>query len=255
MNYSRRDWKDKAVLVTGATGMLGYSVKRLLLDAGADVTAMVRDASTCPESCTALVCDITDVNSLFEQLRPLRFDYVLHLAAQSQVEGHEPISTFGSNISGTANLLEVVRISKSKPTIIVASTESASGNWGDFAKPSVETTDLGPYPASKMCAEILAQCYASSFDMSVGVVRLTNLYGPYDRNIRRLVPGTINSVLNDEMPEFRNDPHTLINFVYVDDAAAGVLRLAEQIAASRTVLRTVSVRNQLSQQHLYADRY
>ena len=64
--------------------------------------------------------------------------------------------------------------------------------------------------------------------------------------MRRLVPGTICSVLKNQAPILRSKPETPVNFLYVDDAAAAILCLAEQIAGGRTSLRTVTVRNQLS---------
>jgi len=244
MFYSSREWKDKSVLVTGATGMLGQSVVQLLRNATANVTALVRSASSCPQSCKALVCDITDSDALSGQLQSSSFDFVLHLAAQSQVGGEEATATFQSNISGTLHLLEAVRTSNPNATLILASTDGASGCWGGFKRPLAEIIDIGPYAASKMCAEILAHCYASSFGLSVGIARLTNLYGPYDRNLRRLVPGTICSVLQGQEPSFRSSPATPINFLYVDDAAEAILFLAEQVAGGRTTLRTVTVRSQ-----------
>lgn len=246
MSYSSLGWKDKSVLVTGATGMLGRSVIRLLEDADANVSALVRDASTCPQKCKALVCDITDSRTLSEQLQLSTFDYILHLAAQSQVGEQDPTATFESNISGTFNLLEAVRITNQNATLIVASTDGAFRSLGGFATPIAGTIEVGPYLASKMCAEILAHCYMSSFGMSVGVTRLTNLYGPLDRNTRRLVPGTISSVLKNQAPTFRSDPDTPVNFVYIDDAAVAILFFAEQIAVGRTSLRTVTVRNPVS---------
>lgn len=243
MPESSLEWKGKTVLVTGATGMLGRSVTLLLQDVGANVVALVRDPGACPEARKALVCDLSDGEALAEQFKTQQFDFVFHLAAQSQVDGYDPKITFESNVTGTFNLLEALRLVTHKTTLIVASTDAVNRRWPELASPIANGPQIGIYPATKMCAEILAHSYGSSLIHPVGVVRLTNLYGPYDRNMRRLVPGAICSVLKDQLPAFRSDPQTPINLLYVDDAAKAILKFAYQIANDLTSLRTVTARS------------
>lgn len=245
MPESNLEWEGKTVLVTGATGMLGRSVTRLLQGAGAEVVALVRDAGACPEACEALVCDLNDGDALAEQFKTQKFDFVLHLAAQSQVDGYDPRTTFESNVAGTFNLLEALRFVTQEVTLIVASTDAVSRMWSEFVLPVTDGPKIGIYPATKMCVEILAHSYGDSSIHSVGIIRLTNLYGPYDRNLRRLVPGAICSVLKGRMPTFRSDPGTRINLLYVDDAAHAILNFAHQVTNDQTSLRTVTARSKM----------
>ena len=88
---------------------------------------------------------------------------------------------------------------------------------------------MSPYVASKLCAEFLSRCYRDTYDTKVGVARLTNIYGPSDRNMSRLVPATICSILQGKQPLLRNDPQTLINCLYVDDVSRALMLFAGAI--------------------------
>jgi CDP-glucose 4,6-dehydratase len=169
-------------------------------------------------------------------------DVILHLAAHSQDTDAEPLSTFEVNINGTLNVLEAVRSSGSSAAVVVASTFAVSSHWPfvDFAP---EQRASRPYGASKVCAEVIARCYRDAFALRLGVVRLSNLFGPRDANLRRLVPGTICAALRGEPPLIRSDPDTLLNFLYVDEAAAAMLRFAGRVAGDASNEFAASVRN------------
>jgi CDP-glucose 4,6-dehydratase len=84
-----------------------------------------------------------------------------------------------------------------------------------------------PYDVSKACAEMLAVAYHASYGTPVAITRCANFYGPGDRNWRRLVPGTLRSVLSGERPVIRSDGSPLRDYLYVKDGVSAYLRLAE----------------------------
>jgi CDP-glucose 4,6-dehydratase len=237
------DWSAKNVLVTGATGMLGVSTIALLRERKATISATSRSGVSMPDATKTMACDVTSASSIARLIEQTRADVVLHLAAQSQDTDAEPRSTFEVNVNGTLNVLEAVRSSGVPAVIIVASTYAVTSHWPALAGSESEPRAIRPYAASKMCAEVIARCYRDSFGLRLGIVRLTNLFGPGDVNLRRLVPGTICAVLRGEAPVIRSDPDTLLNFLYVDEGAAALLRFAEQVAGNPSHAVTVSVRN------------
>ena len=83
-----------------------------------------------------------------------------------------------------------------------------------------------PYAASKTCADVLAQTYAESYGLPVGITRCGNMYGGGDTEWSRIVPGTIRSILRGERPVIRSDGSFVRDYLYVEDAADGVLALA-----------------------------
>ena len=88
-------------------------------------------------------------------------EYCFHLAAQAivGVANQSPLSTFESNIRGTWNLLEALRLSKTIQGIVVASSDKSYGVHRDLPYREDHTLNpLYPYDTSKACADLLARC-------------------------------------------------------------------------------------------------
>jgi CDP-glucose 4,6-dehydratase len=83
---------------------------------------------------------------------------------------------------------------------------------------------------SKTCADLIARCYAISFELPVAVTRCGNFYGGGDLNWNRIVPGTIRSVLFGQNPVLRSDGSFVRDYLYVEDGAAAYMLLAEKLA-------------------------
>ena len=159
-------------------------------------------------------------------------EVVFHLAAQTIVgiANANPVSTFESNIRGTWNVLEACRRSPRVKSIVVASSDKAYGDQTEL--PYNEDMPLQgrhPYDVSKSCADMIAQTYASTYDLPVGITRCGNFYGGGDLNWNRVVPGTIRSVLRGERPVIRSDGQYIRDYLYVEDGAAAYMVLAERL--------------------------
>ena len=233
-------WSGRSVLVTGATGFLGSHVVAALLERGAAVVILRRDrrpATPVVEGWLGRVAivdgDIADGELLERLLEDYAVETVLHLAAQTQVgvARRLPAATFESNVRGTWALLEAVRRSPRVGAVVLASSDKAYGAQPRL--PYEEAMPLlasEPYDASKAAAELVARSYAATYGVRIAVTRLANLYGPGDRNWRRIVPGTLRSVLAGERPVIRSDGTLVRDYLYVADGASAYLRLAEALA-------------------------
>jgi CDP-glucose 4,6-dehydratase len=237
-------WRDRPVLVTGATGLLGSWVVRRLIAGGAQPVCLVRDwvpqselvRGGMLEQVKVVRGDVRDGSLLERALGEDEVDTVCHLAAQTlvPVANRNPVSTLETNIGGTWALLEACRRSPTVRQIVVASSDKAYG--AHDALPYTEDAPLQgrhPYDASKSCADLIAQAYAATFGLPVAVTRCGNLFGAGDLNWNRIVPGTIRSVLRGERPIIRSDGQYVRDYIDVDDAAAATLLLAERLAADR----------------------
>ena len=233
-------WRDRPVLVTGATGLVGSWLTRRLREAGADVVCLMRDwvpqcelvRSGLIKQVKVVLGDIRDRDCLERAIGEYEVDTVMHLAAQTIVgiANRNPISTFESNIQGTWNLLEACRRTAGVKSIVIASSDKAYGHQDQL--PYGEDTPLTgrhPYDVSKSCADLIAQSYAHSFSLPVAVTRCGNFYGGGDLNWNRIVPGTIRAVLRGERPVIRSDGHYVRDYFYVEDGAAAYMLLAEQV--------------------------
>lgn len=255
-------WKNRPVLVTGASGFVGAHIARALLDRGAEVFCLQRRPDL-PGALTHLRLThgvapvnqdnqdnqgnggnrlrvisgaIEDRPQLQLALDKYGIDSVFHLAAQSIVgiAALSPVDTFEANIRGTYLLLDACRHASTVRRIIVASSEKAYGAPREL--PCTEQhplLGLSPYDASKACADLVSRAFAHACQLPVAVVRSTNVYGPADLNLSRIIPGTINSLLHEEAPVIRGDGTPIREFIHVDDVARGYLLLAEMIDQTR----------------------
>ena len=233
-------WKDRPVLLTGATGLVGSWLARRLMEAGADVVCLVRDwVPQCElvrggiiEHMKVVRGDIRHRDTIERAIGEFEVDTVIHLAAQTIVgiANRNPLSTFESNIQGTWNLLEACRRAPAVKSIVVASSDKAYGDQEIL--PYGEDTPLQgrhPYDVSKSCADLIAQAYAKTYGLPVAVTRCGNFYGGGDLNWNRIVPGTIRSVLRGERPVIRSDGQYVRDYFYVEDGAAAYMLLAEKL--------------------------
>ena len=233
-------WKDRNVLVTGATGLLGGWVAKKLYDAGANVVCLIRDEVPHSELVrSGLIAKVTIVKGdicsqgLMERvLGEHEINIVMHLAAQAIVgiANRNPITTFEANIQGTWSVLEASRRSPLVKSIVVASSDKAYGDQKIL--PYYEDTPLQglhPYDVSKSCADLITHSYAHTYDLPAVITRCGNFYGGGDLNWNRIVPGTIRSILNGEKPIIRSDGKFTRDYLYVEDGATAYMMLAEEL--------------------------
>jgi CDP-glucose 4,6-dehydratase len=237
-------WRDRVVLVTGATGFVGAQIVRHLLARHARVVCLQRDAVATNgldlfdlrARVSVVTGGVEDVALCSRVLNEYGVDAVFHLAAQATVgvANRAPLSTFESNIRGTYCLLEACRTSGHVTRIVVASSDKAYGAHADLPyREDFALLGRFPYDVSKVCADLIAQSFAHTYDLPVSITRSANVYGPGDTNRTRIIPGTIHSILNDEHPIVRSDGTPMRDFVFVDDLVNGYVLLAEQIEQAR----------------------
>lgn len=237
-------WKNRRVLVTGCTGLLGAWLTEWLVQRQADVVGLVRDGI--PKSyfyrlgldkqIMAVHGTLEDYALIERTLNEYRIETVYHLAAQTQVgiANDNPLSTFSANIQGTWNILEAARRSGRVKAVVVASSDKAYGIQAEL--PYHEDAPLAgchPYDVSKSCGDLLAHTYWHTYGVPVAVTRCGNFYGPGDLNFERLVPGTIRSVLDGQSPVIRSDGTMKRDYVYIKDAVMAYALLAEKVLAGK----------------------
>ena len=235
-------WRDRPVLVTGATGLVGGWLSQRLLCCKADVVCLVRDwvpqselvRSGSIERVKVVRGDIRDRDAVERALGEYEIDTVFHLAAQTIVgiANRNPVSTFESNVAGTWSVLEACRRSPAVKAVVLASSDKAYGRQDIL--PYTEDTPLKgthPYDVSKSCADLIAQAYGTTYRLPVAVTRCGNFFGGGDLNWSRIVPGTIRSLLREERPVIRSDGRYVRDYFYVEDGAAAYMTLAERLLA------------------------
>jgi CDP-glucose 4,6-dehydratase len=231
-------WTDRSVLVTGAGGFIGSWLTQRLVDAGADVVALVPEldarsvlvGSGTVDRVTVLPGVLEDADAVEHAIVDREVDTVFHLGAQTLVGPayRDPVATFEANIRGTYLVLDACRRAPGGVRrVVVASSDKAYGTARSL--PYDETTRLegrAPYEVSKTATDLLAQSYAITYGLPVAVARCGNVYGGGDLNWSRIVPGTIRSLLRGEQPVIRSDGTFVRDYLHVDDVVDAYLALA-----------------------------
>ena len=239
-------WRDRNVFVTGCTGLLGAWVTQTLADAGAHVVGLVRDhvprsrlvRDRLLDRITVVSGAVEDAPLLERALNEYEIETVFHLAAQTIVgiANRSPLSTFDANVRGTWNVLEACRRSPLVKSVVVASSDKAYGTQERL--PYDESMPLRgehPYDVSKSCTDLIAASYHHTYRLPVAITRFGNFYGGGDLNFNRLVPQTIRSVIRDEAPIIRSDGSFVRDYIYIEDAAAAYVLLAERLREDPTL--------------------
>ncbi len=235
-------FRGRSVLVTGHTGFKGSWLAYWLMRLGANVTGV----SLAPTTKRGLfskvslsqhiahneidVRDLTALQRVFEISQP---EIVMHLAAQSLVREsyRSPKETFDTNVGGTVNVLECVRLIPSVAAAVIVTSDKCYDNR-EWVYAYRENDPLGghdPYSASKGAAEIAAHSYRVSFghDRPVGIAsaRAGNVIGGGDWCFDRLIPDCVRALSANEPILIRNPSH-LRPWQHVLDPIAGYLTLA-----------------------------
>jgi len=249
-------WKQRRVLVTGCTGLLGTWLTEWLYRRGADVIGLVRDSvprsnfylMELDKRVVSVRGAVEDFDLIERTLNEYEVEVVFHLAAQTLVciANENPRSTFSSNVAGTWNVLEAARRTRHVRAVVLASSDKAYGAQEKL--PYREETPLmgrHPYDVSKSCADLIAQMYWHTYRTPVAITRCGNFYGGGDLNFNRIVPGTIRSLLQGERPTLRSDGTLIRDYFYIKDAVEAYALLAEALLNARELGETYNFSNEL----------
>jgi dTDP-4-dehydrorhamnose reductase len=217
------------VLVTGANGLLGQHLVKLLLEKKYQVFATGKGGARISfdgyEGYAYHEMDITDGKAVARVMDEVRPATVIHAAAMTQVDDCElhPQQCERINVQGTANVL--LEAEQHASQFIYISTDFVfDGEKGNYA----ENEDLKPisyYGFTKMQAEALVQ----TGDISWSIVRTCLVYG----NVLQGMRSNIISWVRDSLQQGKNIRVVADQYrtpTYVEDLAKGIIKIVEQKA-------------------------
>lgn len=222
-------YQRKRVFVTGNSGFKGKWLVRALKELGAEVFGYSLPFD-----------DVRDATNLRGAIRFARPNVVLHLAAQALVpiSFKEPLATIETNVMGTANLLEALRLAARPCAVVVVTSDKCYLPCRHIDH--VETDHLGghdPYAASKAAAELVVTAYRDGFfapnhDIRVATARAGNVIGGGDWAEDRLFPNAIRALQKGQPIKVWN-PAAVRPWQYVEDVIRGYLMLGERLMSEQ----------------------
>ena len=243
--------RDRAVLITGATGMLasyvGFTLLYLNEQLSLDITPifLARNKEKLErvygEALSQVHCLVQDV------CEPMQYDgivdYIFHAAGAASPHYilNDPIGVINSIVQGTQQVLELARNSQTK-NVVFASTREVYGHVAD--KSSITETDMGVldplnprncYPESKRLAEALLMAYHTQYNINFNSMRIAHTYGPgmQIRDDGRVMSDFINDAVNARDIILKSTGKAERAFCYVTDAVSGIFRVMLQGEATK----------------------
>ncbi len=209
----------KPVLVTGASGFVGWHVARRLIERGHRVRALVRNGSRIPElDVEPVTGDLRDASSLDRAVAGCSVVY--HVAADYRLWSKNSADLYASNVDGTRNMLTAAQSAGVERVVYTSTVGCVSG---DEATPITLSDMTGAYKRSKFMAEQAALEFALK-GFPVVIVNPTAPMGDHD--FKPTPTGQmVADFLRDAMPAYID---TGLNVVNVRDVAEGHLLACER---------------------------
>jgi len=201
-------FQGKRVFLTGHTGFKGSWMSRVLVQAGAELTGFSLEAPTKPNlfsladvesKMNSVIGDVRDLNALKAAFDAAQPEIVIHMAAQPIVRDSykNPHYTYETNVMGTVNLLECVRLSGTVRSFLNVTTDKVYHNnewcWGYRENEPLDGFD--PYSNSKSCSELVTHSYKNSFfadgKLPISTARAGNVIGGGDFANDRIIPDCV----------------------------------------------------------------
>jgi CDP-glucose 4,6-dehydratase len=246
-------WAGKKVFLTGHTGFKGSWLSLWLQSLGAEVTGFALPCPNAPslfelanvsEGMRSVTGDVRDLTDLTKALAASNSSIVFHMAAQSLVRESyaAPVNTYATNVMGTVNLLEAVRVCPSVKAVINVTTDKCYENKERY-QGYAEDEPLGgfdPYSNSKACSELVTSAYRNSFfntahyaqhHVALASARAGNVIGGGDWAKSRLIPDILQALADRKSVAIRY-PHSIRPWQHVLEPLNGYLALAERLFES-----------------------
>ena len=250
-------YKNKKVLITGHTGFKGSWMCQMLSMAGADITGYALEAPTSPSlfdicglsaQIHSVIGDIRDLAHLQQVFTDCQPEIVIHMAAQPIVrESYKnPVYTYETNVMGTVNVMECVRLTPSVKSFLNVTTDKVYRNkeWEWGYRENEELNGFDPYSNSKSCSELVTSSYKNSFfmdsDTAISTARAGNVIGGGDFAADRIIPDCIRAAQSGQNIIVRN-PHSTRPYEHVLEPVSAYLMIAEAQYKDRSIAGNYNV--------------
>lgn len=258
----RNSIKNQTILITGGVGFIGSHLVDKCLANGAKHVVIIDSLfvgqmenitkALSSGKATFYKDDIEIRTSVDYVFKNHDIDVVFNCATKAlNYSFINPENAFSTNVTGTLNLLEHLRLGSYK-TLCQFSTSEVYGSAVyepmDEAHPK---SPLTTYAAGKAAADLAVESYVRMFDVDAYIARPFNNYGPrqnYDGLLAAIIPITAYRILNNIPPEIHGTGEQSRDFIYVEDTVDAILKLHQILPAGESV--NISTNNQVTVNNL-----
>lgn len=222
-------FSGRKILITGASGFIGTHLCRRLLNYGAEIHAISREKHYSQKNeFRWWKGDLAETAKVKEILTIIKPDCIFHLA--SHVAGSRDLPlvlpTFRSNLMSTVNLLTAAAAIGCRRFVLTGSMEEPLPG-------SIQSIPCSPYAAAKWASSGYARMFHTLYQFPVVILRVFMVYGPGQKDLRKLIPYVVLSLLRGEAPKLSSGERR-IDWIHVDDVVTGMLSaaFAENVAGA-----------------------
>ncbi len=224
-------FKNKEVLVTGGTGMIGYQLVKLLLECESKVTVVSLDEGTGHEKVKFIKSDLRNFENCLEVTK--NKDIVFHLAGvkgSPKMTSEKPASFLVPTLMFSINMMEAARRNKIENYLFTSSVGVYEPKevlreedvWKSFPSPN----DRFAGWAKRIC-ELQAESYEIQYKWNkISIVRPANVYGPFDNfdiDNAMVIPSLIKKAVENDSLIVWGDGTPIRDFIYSEDVARGMM--------------------------------
>ena len=226
------------ILVTGASGFIGYHLSKSLLDDGCEVFGIDSlndyydpniklarlDKLKSYTNFKFEKIDISHKASIAKAFKRFNPQKVVNLAAQAGVRYsiENPYAYMRSNLIGFINIIELCRHNNVEGLIYASSSSVYGGNEKiPFSEEDKVNKPLSLYGATKRANELIAYSYSHLYDLKTTGLRFFTVYGPWGRPDMAIFIFTQKILQNKSIPVFNNGDMKR-DFTFIDDVISGI---------------------------------
>ncbi|RHB40481.1 NAD(P)-dependent oxidoreductase [Enterocloster aldenensis] len=234
-------FEEKTIFVTGATGLIGKTIIKTLLEYNSiskkkiRIIAGVRNLDKAykifskynQNDLEYLVADLYNLKPF-----KLNIDYIIHAASQTSSKAFisEPVETIITAIKGTRNVMEIARANNVLGVVYLSSMEVYGSPSTDNKIDESYSTNLNTmairscYPESKRMCENLCASYFSEYQVPVMIIRLTQTFGEgVEYNDSRVFAEFARCVIERRNIQLNTKGQTKRSYLYIQDAVDAIL--------------------------------
>lgn len=175
--------------------------------------------------------DILNKSEIDKLFLANKIDLVVHLAAKAGVRPsiNDPLGYYNTNVIGTLNVLEAMKIGNCKK-MVFASSSSVYGNNKKVPFTETDSVDnpISPYAASKKAGELLCHTYHTLYGFDITCLRFFTVFGPRQRP-DLAIHKFAKLIIEDKPIPFYGDGSTERDYTYVDDIVNGIILSIEKL--------------------------